>query len=405
MSRAVLLDAAPGLLDARDDDTVITLSAIAEYACRRSGIPHHDVSTYALESRLAELQDRYWLEQLRWLDDLEQSLLAVSSTLQRSGLRPIAAAGYLLKLQLDNVFVKAYYSDALTDGPWTEIVHRVRGDGPSLMEEVLPRFAAARSVAYERRVATLPTQASLWSYPRDLAYRTLVPVWRRLRLASMAASSLSLRRWTGPTLLLFSSRYDLADLLRENRRRGGAFFVVLENRVLDLGLVLPRTSTLVPSPDEDEIAEWREVASHVRDDEQLRRWPRSWFSGEAEGLVMERLAAWVAEFMPRVAAASRAFSGFLRSEKVDAVVVPFIVEATEIAAVATARATGLGGQSSLSTETRRISRQVGTSTFLRPMSCWRRPGNWRTTSARGRVPTMSRLTSPLPPTVGADMRA
>ena len=335
MTRTILLDAPP--LGPVGGDTVITVSAAAEEACQRLHVPHEDSSAIASERELAELQDDYWTEQVRWLGMLEHKLVEASPSLAATGLRPVAASGYLLKLLLDNIFVRAFESDAFAGPGVSEIEYQARAGGPSLLGEVLPLFCAGRSIAF-----TMTTREGGEA-------RTARPsVARRgvLRLASardgigLLAAGRPRRATPGEgalRLLMLSGAYDSAELMRRNAELGGRSLLVIRDRVIDFRRGFPRVVARGPEADAVARHEWQAASSVLRGDPELWAWPESWFGGEVGALVADRVARWIETAMADVVTTATWFSALYDAEQVDAVVTPYLASPAQIGAFAAAQ--------------------------------------------------------------------
>lgn len=336
MSRAILLDAAPPRRYG-NTDAVITVSAVAEYACRREGVPHRVLSAVASEDALASLQDDYWNAQVEWLTLLERRMFESSPSLAASGMRPVAACGYLLKLLLDNLYIRAYESAALTDGEWSEIVHCVRPEGPPLLGEVLPVFCASRGVAYTR-ITEAAEPAVQRSAPLSRAREKAAPAVRGMLQAAGGCPRRASPQDGAMRLFLLTVGYDSADLLRRNAGVGGRSLLAARGRVLELRRGLPRLVGNVPQASDAQRREWRDIAGALRRDEELWDWPASWFEGQAAPLAVQRVTRWVQDTMPDVMASARWFQDLYATEAVEAVVAPFLMRPSEIGAFVAARA-------------------------------------------------------------------
>lgn len=336
MNTALLLDA-PHCGAHPDADAVITLSAFAEYCCRRGGVRHQDSSAVVSEEQLAALQDDYWDAQVEWLWLLERKLLAAAPSLTASAIRPIAASGYLLKALVDALFVRAFESAGLTAGQWSHLTHCVRPSGPQLLRELLPLFCDARSIGYTQLTGE-DVQGGAAATRLQQGRIALTSAMRQLgqlasaRPANADPDTASLR------LLLLSRGYDLADLMLRNAEAGGESLVVVHGRVVELRRSGPRVLGRVPTADDAARREWRGVATVLSADPDLRAWPSSWFEGEVGDFVVDRVAGWVEREMPDILAAASWFERICDEQAVDAVVAPYCVTAPEIGAFAAAKA-------------------------------------------------------------------
>lgn len=334
MTRAILLDVVPASFSAAPDDTVITLTAEAEYECGRRGIPHLTVSDVVSEAELAALEARYWSEQLAWMDVLEERLVALSATLRETGLRPLMAAGYPLKLLVDGTFVKAFDSNQLTRGAWDTLVHYHRGEG-ELHAQLLPAFCAASGIAYVPVAPGASPHAkgagSLLAavLPRAGSAREHL---RRLRVHAGQAS-------VTPASLMVTSRHgDCGQLMHANRRAGGSTFFLDRDTILDVSAARARHIGTLEAPTADDHAEWRIIAAAIRNDEAIAAWPRSWFDGEAADVLLDRLTVWISTFLPEVVSRARTFLGVLPELGLDVIAAPYLSTPPEIAVFAASRA-------------------------------------------------------------------
>lgn len=338
VSRAVLLDASPGgrTLGA---GTVVTLSARAEHDASVSGLEHVTLSDIANEAALAAVEPGYWDQQTAWFELVERRIAELSPVLRDSGLRPLIASGYMLKALIDPVFVRAFESDALTRQGWGEIDHHVRLGGPELLAQVLRQFCGERGIAYRLTGEGHPEVGATGDSTPPLAR-----LGRALRfeyvLRRPPRSHLDQDALEGLDLLLLSSYYDLADLLARNRSGGGRTALVEGRAVLELGRLRRRTVARFKPASARDARDWLEIAEAIRRDEDLRRWPESWFDGLAADIVMDRLALWLQGTMPEILAYASGFSALFAAERFDAVVAPYVAHPVEVGAFAAAGVSG-----------------------------------------------------------------
>lgn len=365
--RLLLFEECPAGLDHGPHDLLVALTPLACYQLTRLRKPHAVPSDFASESVLAGLEDRYWEEQLEWLDHLDQLLWREIPALEQRGIRAASLYGYFLKISLDILFIRGFELAALLDQGYRQVILWRREvveppldstllfRGPSVYSRLLPQFCRARGMGYQARAVPGPSAVpavrrpgTMFGVPVRHRARRLLHDIAQFREAAIRTVGLSRRPDPGPrlTLLFRTTGYDLGPLLRAARGSGHRCLLMDGDRVVDVTGLVRRTVTAGGAPDprsaasdrSGDASEWTDAAHRTTAPEStIWRWPNAWYDLPLSEILAPRLAYWMTSVVPRLAALTDRFVRLLRDEQIDFVVAPHIADLSTCAAIAAAR--------------------------------------------------------------------
>ncbi len=375
MSKLILFEDCPDIVDYDDQDLLVALTPQACHLLSRMKIPYHLTSEFASESELEKLEDNYWEKQLAWFDQFDDLLWQELPELKDAGIRPACLYGYFLKICLDNLFIRGFEIASLLQRPYRRVI-LWRQDaseplldptlfyrGPSVYSRLLPLFCRKLRIHYQESFTsssdTLQSQRRIapilgFPVPRLLLYRFTSMLINGLQINSKTLrtviptrqhSSVSCRPLT---LLFLKSGYDMKHLLKDAKNNGHRCLVRQGNEVVDVtGFFRKRIARLDSGVPTDKVPEmnlmrsrYEKVANVISEPEHnLWQWPDGWHNVPMSQILAPRLKYWLTGALPVLVNQAHEWLRIFKQERIDFVVTPTLWDLADFSAITASQMT------------------------------------------------------------------
>jgi len=336
VTRLVLVEAVPQGFLPEPDDVVVALTPEACYELDRQGVSYKLATDFGIDEAIAALEPLHWQEQLRWLDALDEVVAEHVPETKRWRFGAATLYGYGLKTSIDPVRVRALELDLMLGSCRRVLLHRRE---ESLTSQVLPLVAAARGIACEEQIEEEKSSFGMLAPPAQrvgLVQRLKALLRSGRQAVHHIGATLPRRRARRLTLLFADSGYDLTYLLTRARAEGHRCLLIVGDTVVEDG---PRRTEVAALPVEGADAGWTSVAAALASPAHpLWSWPNGWLAGVPLADVLRpRIATWLSDVMPTIAARAASLERLLETQRVDFVLGANIASRDVVAAAAVTR--------------------------------------------------------------------